>query len=183
MSDCGTDQVLARTRRWLKGFVIGEGLCPFAAEPFRAGRICYRVSTATTLAAVYHDFLVLLDEFCNADPYEQETALLILSRGLVPFDDYIEALAVLECALVEAGLEGHVQLASFHPDYRFAGVDPEDPANFSNRSPLPMFHLIREAGLAAALAAYPHPERIPERNVRHLRRLGLSGIQSLLRND
>lgn len=183
MSDQCVDPALARTRRWLEGFVIAQGLCPFAAAPFHAERICYRVSSATTLDAVYQDFLALLDEFCAADPRLQETALLILSAGLASFDDYLEALGVLEQAIAEAGLEGQVQIASFHPAYCFAEADPDDPANFSNRSPLPMFHLIREAGLTAALESFSDPERIPERNVRHLRQLGLSGIRSLLGDD
>jgi len=183
MSDRCIDSALARTRRWLEGFVIAQGLCPFAVAPFHAGRICYRVSVATTRDAVYQDFLALLDEFCAADPRVQETALLILSAGLASFDDYLEALDVLEQAVAEVGLEGQVQIASFHPAYRFAGADPDDPANFSNRSPLPMFHLIREAGLAAALETFSDPERIPERNVRHLRQLGLTGIRALLEND
>jgi hypothetical protein len=89
----------------------------------------------------------------------------------------------MEQAVTAVGLEGRVQLASFHPDYQFAGVEVDDPANFTNRSPLPMFHLIREDGLAAALETYPAPERIPERNIRHLRRLGIEGVRVLLAGD
>jgi hypothetical protein len=90
-------------------------------------------------------------------------------------------LALAEQAVGEAGLTGVIQLASFHPDYRFAGARADDPANFTNRSPYPMFHLIREDRLEAALASYRHPERIPERNVRRLRALGLEGIRALHR--
>jgi hypothetical protein len=171
------------TRRWLERFVIGQRLCPFAAAPYHANRIAYRVSEACTLDGVFHDFLVTLEECVASDPREQETALLILTRALGVFDDYLDALDLMERAVNEAGLDGRLQLASFHPDYRFEGAAADDPANFSNRSPLPMFHLIREDGLAAALEAYPEPARIPARNIRHLRRLGLDRVRALLSGD
>ena len=173
-------QVRAATRCWLERFVIGLGLCPFAAEPYREGRVAYRVTTATTDEAVYRDFVETVEDLLSHSPRTQETALLILSRGLSDFEDYLEMLEVLEQALADAGLAGTVQLASFHPDYRFEGVDEDDPANYSNRSPYPMFHLIRERELAAALARYPDPESIPARNVARLRALGVDGIRALL---
>jgi hypothetical protein len=182
-----TDAVQARavdlTRRWLERFVIGLGLCPFAAAPYRLDRIAYPVCDDTSLQNIYDAFLRALEALVLADPQEQETALLILSRGLSDFDDYLDALAVLEQAIEEAGLQGVIQLASFHPDYRFEGAGDDDPANFTNRSPYPMFHLIREDGLAAALESYPEPESIPQRNVRCLRELGIGGIRDLLDRD
>jgi hypothetical protein len=182
-----TDAVQARavdlTRRWLERFVIGLGLCPFAAAPYRLDRIAYPVCDDTSLQNIYDAFLRALEALVLADPQEQETALLILSRGLSDFDDYLDALAVLEQAIEEAGLDGVIQLASFHPDYRFEGAGDDDPANFTNRSPYPMFHLIREDGLAAALESYPAPESIPQRNVRCLRELGIGGIRDLLDRD
>jgi hypothetical protein len=182
-----TDAVQARavdlTRRWLERFVIGLGLCPFAAAPYRLDRIAYPVCDDTSLQNIYDAFLRALEALVLADPQEQETALLILSRGLSDFDDYLDALAVLEQAIEEAGLQGVIQLASFHPDYRFEGAEDDDPANFTNRSPYPMFHLIREDGLAAALESYPEPESIPQRNVRCLRELGIGGIRDLLDRD
>jgi hypothetical protein len=171
---------LAATRHWLERIVIGLGLCPFAAAPYRAGRIAYRVCEGETPETIYRAFLGTLEELLAADPQAVETVLLIVPRGLAAFADYLDLLGLLEQALAEAGLEGVVQIASFHPDYRFAGAPPDDPANHSNRSPLPMFHLIREDGLAAALAAYPDPERIPQRNVERLRALGVAGIRRLL---
>ena len=183
MTRYAAEAALDLTRRWLERFVIGQNLCPFAAAPYRAGRIAYKVSDASTLDGVYRDFLITLDDMFASDPREQETALLILTGALVSFEDYLDALDVMERAVAAAGLDGRVQLASFHPDYRFAGVDSDDPANFTNRSPLPMIHLIREDGLAAVLEAYPEPERIPERNIRHLRGLGIEGVKALLGDD
>lgn len=179
----GQAQAVALTRRWLERFVIGLGLCPFAATPYRLERIIYSVCDDAALEDIYRSFLAALEALIMADPQEQETALLILTRGLPAFDDYLDGLAVLEQAVEDAGLDGVIQLASFHPDYRFEGVAPDDPANFTNRSPLPMFHLIREQGLAAALESYPDPELIPQRNVQRLRELGVDGIRALLEKD
>ena len=177
------DPAVAQTQVWLERLVIGQGLCPFAAAPYREGRIAYSVCDADSLEGIYATFLQTLEALVLADPAEQETALLIVSRGLCEFDDYLDVLSLLDQAVVEAGLSGVIQLASFHPCYRFEGVPEADPANYSNRSPLPMFHLIREEGLAEALAAYPDAERIPERNVRHLRELGVDGILSILEGE
>lgn len=180
MSEASAAEALAETRRWLERLVIGLNLCPFAAAPYRQERIAYVVSDAETPETIYQAYLGVLQSLVEADPRVQETALLILTRGLRSFDDYLDTLGVLEQVLVEAGLEGRVQVASFHPDYRFADAAEDDPANFSNRSPFPMFHLIREDGLAAALESYPDPTQIPERNMRRLRALGLTGIRALL---
>ena len=177
------DPAVAQTQVWLERLVIGLGLCPFAAAPYREGRITYSVCDAGSLEGIYEAFLQTLEALVLADPAERETALLIVSRGLCEFDEYLDVLSLLEQAVVEAGLAGVIQLASFHPGYRFEGVPEADPANYSNRSPLPMFHLIREEGLAEALAAYPDPQLIPERNVRRLRELGIEGIRSILRGE
>ncbi len=177
------DDAVARTRRWLERLVIGLNLCPFAAAPYRRGRIAFAVCDTASVEAIYRDFLGTLQTLVESDPDEQETALLIVTQGLDRFDDYLDALALFEHAIAEAGLEGIVQVASFHPDYCFAGAADDDPANFTNRSPFPMFHLIREDGLAAALESYPHPEQIPARNIARLRQLGLAGIRALLDPD
>lgn len=176
-----SEEVVAETRHWLQRIVIGLGLCPFAAAPFSAGRIAYAVCESGDDEAVYQAFVKTLEGLLLASVEEQETALLIVPRGLASFDDYLDVLEMLEQAIEHGGFAGMVQVASFHPGYRFDGAPADDPANYSNRSPYPMFHLIREAGLAAALAAYPDPEQIPERNVARLRELGVEGIQTLLK--
>ncbi len=180
MSGVERERALALTQAWVERFVIGLGLCPFSAAPFRQGRIAYSVCDVDSVDGVYQAFLRTLEALALADPDECETALLIVSRGLAEFDEYLDVLSLLEQALVEAGFEGMIQLASFHPGYRFEGVPADDPANYSNRSPLPMFHLIREQGLAEALASFPDPQRIPERNIRRLRELGVEGILTIL---
>lgn len=180
MTNIDPGEAVAVTQHWLKRFVIRLNLCPFAAAPFRNDRIAYPVCREVSLEEIYPVFLRALEALVLSDPREMETALLILTRGLSDFDDYLDALSTLEQAVSDAGLDGVIQLASFHPDYCFEGVSEDDPANFTNRSPFPMIHLIREDGLDAALASYPWPESIPERNIRFLRDLGVSGIRDLL---
>ena len=172
--DC--DKALAATRRWLEDMVVGEGLCPFAAAPLKAGRVRMICSEATDPEDIYQDFLAELETFLSLDPQQDETGLFVLAHGLADFDDYLDMLAVIEQAIDEAGLAGTIQIASFHPDYVFEGCNADDPANYTNRSPYPIFHLIREAGLAAALESYPNPEAIPERNIARMRELGLAEL-------
>jgi hypothetical protein len=177
--DDGPNSV-ARSRRWIERVVIGLNLCPFAAAPFRAERIAYVTCDAMSLDEIYIAFLETLHDLVLAEPQRKETALLIVTRGLQDFDAYLEALALMERAVIESGLDGVIQVASFHPAYRFDGAPTDDPANYTNRSPLPMFHLIREDGLTAALGSLPRPDRIPQHNVRRLRELGADGIRKLL---
>jgi len=180
MATTGRQVVLERVHAWLDDMVIGLNLCPFAAGPVRAGKVRYTVCDATDAEGIYQAFLTELDTFLQLPADEAETALFILSRGLSDFEDYLDMLATLEDALAEAGLEGVIQLASFHPDYLFEGSDDDDPTNYTNRAPYPIFHLIREAGLEKALASYPNPEAIPERNMARMREIGLAELRRRL---
>ena len=173
------NEVITETRHWLGRIVIGLNLCPFAEQPFKNDRIGYAVCAGESTDEIYRDFVSAIERLL--DPEQgQETALLIVSNALSEFDDYLDLLALLEQSIEEAGLAGLIQLASFHPHYRFDGAADDDPANFSNRSPYPMFHLIREDLMEKALAFYPDPEQIPERNIACLRALGVTGISALL---
>ncbi|HID46497.1 MAG TPA: DUF1415 domain-containing protein [Chromatiaceae bacterium] len=171
-----------QTRCWVKEVVIGLNLCPFAKTTFEAGTIRYQTCNAAAGDAVYAELIEELAVFALLSPEEAETGLFIISTGLMDFGDYLDVLEDAQAALEEAGLDDMLQLASFHPDYCFEGLEDDDPANYTNRSPYPMFHLIRQDGLAAALETWPEPESIPERNVALLREMGLSGVQELLRN-
>jgi len=172
--------VIAATRRWVQEVVIDLNLCPFAARPMAQGAIRYQVCEAAEPAAIYRALLAEVAGFIDLPPEQVETGLFIVPRGLESFDDYLDLLYSADQALPEAGLDGIIQLASFHPDYRFEGAAEDDPANYTNRSPFPMFHLIREAEMARALEGYPDPEQIPERNIRTLRELGLAEMQRRL---
>ena len=119
-------------------------------------------------------------DFAQLPAEAAETGLFILRRGLEDFSEYLLVLEDAEALLRESGVVEMLQLASFHPDYCFDGLDADDPANYTNRSPFPMFHLIRQDGLAAALESWPDPASIPRRNVALLREMGLDAIHKLL---
>ncbi len=163
---------------WFERVVLGQQLCPFAERPWQEGTIRFVVTDASEeislLQALEHE-LQWLDEHP-----EIETTLLILSRALGKFPEYNDFLDRAEELLRSGGWEGHYQIASFHPAYRFAdsrGTD--DPADWSNRSPHPLLHLIREDSLEQALASHPDPEAIPERNVQLLRSLSREQMRAL----
>ena len=147
MTGPATADPLLQTRRWLERVVIGLGLCPFAAAPFNAGRIAYRVSDAQSLDDIHQVFLTQLYELLTSTPQNQETGLLILSRGLRGFDAYLDALAMLEQAVAEAGAEGLVQIPALH-----VGQVEGQPSRAHILDPLELRQLALErprAGIAA----------------------------------
>ncbi|NRA23008.1 MAG: DUF1415 domain-containing protein [Oleispira sp.] len=168
----------ALTRLWVEKLVVGEGLCPFAHPVME--KLHIEECTSQDLAQVTRAFLSLLNEMQLADDEDLPTALFIVSQALADFDDYLDWLFLCEDLLEQSGLEGDIQLASFHPHYEFEGEDTEDMTNYSNRSPLPMIHFIRENHISEALKAVIKPEAIPERNKRHMRRLGKEGLLQLM---
>ena len=172
------DQALTATRAWVETFVVARNVCPFAGREVARDTIRYVAVDAGDWEGALHR-LVAECERLDESP-EIETTLLVLTPGLEAFDDYLDFLAVAEALLDDQGFEGTYQLASFHPDYCFEGVEEEDPANFTNRSPYPMLHLLREAGLERALEHYPDPEAIPERNVAEMRELGGEALAAAL---
>jgi len=157
------------TRTWIEDVVVALDLCPFAAAPLREGRVRFRVSDATTageLASHLSDELRRLD---REAPEAIETTILLHPHVLRDFEEYNRFLDVADWLLGRLGLAGTIQIASFHPDYRFAGAAPDDPANATNRSPHPMLHLLREASVEAAVRSHPDPRGIPRRNAEKLR--------------
>jgi hypothetical protein len=161
---------LSATRAWVEDFVVARDVCPFAGRELSRDTIRLREVNASDWESA---LLTLVDECRHLDATpDVEPTLLVLVPGVEDFDDYLDLLAVAEALLAQQGYEGIYQLASFHPDYCFENAEPEDAANFTNRSPWPMLHLLREANLEEALAHYPDPEAIPERNIVEMRRLG-----------
>jgi len=140
----------------------------------RRDAIHYALAESAELEGLLHE---LVDECrqLDADP-AIATTLLIAPAGMSDFGDYLDWLELAERLLEDLGYRGIYQLASFHPDYVFDGVEDDDPANATNRSPYPMLHLLREAELERALASHPDPEAIPERNVTLLRAAGSSAL-------
>lgn len=177
MSSAATsaDTVVAATRHWLERAVIGLNLCPFAKSVYVKEQVRYVVSTATQAPDVMDDLereLRLLEE---SEPAQLDTTLLILPDAVADFLDFNDLLYFAERLLASLGLEGTLQIASFHPQYQFADTDPDDIENYTNRAPYPILHLLREDSIARAVAAFPDAADIYERNQATMRRLGHEG--------
>jgi len=176
-----TKIAIEKTDAWLRDWVIELNLCPFARHPYEQGKVDIVSSEESDVESVFRFVLSELDRLQQAAPEELETTLVVIENALTAFDQYLDFLQLLESAISESGLEGIVQIASFHPDYCFEGVAEDDAANYTNRSPFPMFHLIREESLEKAVAAYPEPEKIPLGNIQLLRKMGIGEILSRYR--
>ena len=174
-----SDAALAETRAWVERAVIGLQLCPFARAPQGKGRVRYAISAAVDAEALMADLVAELNRLVEAPAERTETTLLVHPRALADFDDYNDFLGLADEALAALDLDGVVQIASFHPDYRFADSAPDDIANATNRSPFPMLQLLREESIERALAAFDAPESIYEANILTLRRLGHAGWAAL----
>lgn len=172
-------RVIAETRDWIEKAVIGLNLCPFAKAVYVSDRIRYCVSEAHSEDSLLADLSRELRALQAADPQTCETVLLILPGVLGDFLDYNDFLDVADATVEALGLAGEIQIASFHPRYQFAGSGPDDVENYTNRSPYPMLHLLRESSVERAALASPDVDAIPARNIETLRRLGLEGWRRL----
>jgi hypothetical protein len=168
------------TRLWLERAVIGLNLCPFAKAVHVKEQIRWVESPATDTGQLREDLVRELALLAASDPERVETTLLIHPNVLADFLDYNDFLDVADAAVEALGLDGVLQVASFHPGYRFAGTAPDAVENLSNRSPHPMLHLLREDSIDRAVAAYPDAAAIYERNIETLRGLGFEGWRRLL---
>lgn len=168
--------VVAHTVDWVREFVIGEGLCPFAGSPLAAGQIRFTVSQATTPTQLLGDLNRAVDHLRATAPKTTDTTLLIHPEVLTDYRDYLDFLDLATTWMHKQGYDGELQLASFHPNYQFAGTPADDPAHATNRSPYPMLHLLREASVTRAVASHPNPEGIWQRNVDHLRELARNSL-------
>lgn len=168
-----------RTMDWIRSFIMEYNICPFASRVVEQGTLTITVlqeeDTLSALEAVMSAFRCL-----DSHP-GIETMLLVIPVFLADFYDYLDFVATAEDKMQELGYEGVYQLATFHPDYCFAGVDAQDVTNYSNRSPYPMLHLLREASLDKAIDYYGNTEAIPEHNMETLRKLGIKNMLALLK--
>lgn len=172
---------IAETRAWVERAVIGLKLCPFALSPARKGLIRYATSEATTPEALVKDLTAELRLLAASSPAEIETTLLIHPQALVNFRDYNDFLDVADQVLSSLGLEGELQIASFHPQYQFAGTEPDDLGNATNRSPYPTLHVLRESSISRAVDAFGDTDAIAESNMVTLENLGREGWETLQR--
>lgn len=178
MSDSQT--LIDQTKAWLSSVIIEHRLCPFAKREFDRGRISYRVVETSDLSIQLENLIAECEELDADDG--RETSLLIFPTGLSDYLDYLDMLDIANALMAKQGYEGVYQLASFHPDYLFAGAEIDDPSHYTNRSPYPMLHILREASLEVVLKTYPNPEEIPDRNIELTRSIGLDAMKALLAN-
>lgn len=173
------DAILVDTQRWLERAVIGLNLCPFAKSVFVKKQIRYALTAATTadelLAELEHEFALLAD----TAPAQLDTTLLNHPRVMASFIDYHFFLGEAAALIRRLDYDGIFQIASLHPQYEFAGSASDDIANYTNRSPYPTLHLLRESSIDRAVAAFPQAETIFERNIETMERLGHDGWRQL----
>lgn len=173
---------IEHTRQWLEKAVIGLNLCPFARAPYVQDLVHFEVSSARTPEALLDHLVMALQELAAMPAEVRETTLLIHPWVLTDFEDYNDFLAVADHALTVLDLEGVIQIASFHPHYRFADTAPEAIDNYSNRSPYPILHLLREDSVAWAAERMADPDEIYRNNISRLRALGKEGWRDLWRD-
>lgn len=173
------EAVIAATRQWIEKAVIGLNLCPFAKAVYVKNQVRYVVSHASHLDGLLEDLDRELDFLAAADPEAVDTTLLIHPTLLGDFLDFNDFMQLAEAAVEEHDLDGMIQIASFHPRFQFEGTAPDDIGNFTNRAPFPILHLLREASIARAVAAFPEAETIYQRNIETLEKLGHAGWDAL----
>ncbi len=180
--------VVAAITRWLEEAIIGMQLCPFAAKPWREGKVRIAVGTGRDAEEAVRDVLEeafqLLEPEPDVPPEEPgpprpETTLLALPAARLDFETLLDVAATTEAILEEAGAAGMLQVITFHPDYRFEGEADEEPGAYTNRAPVALVHLLREDEVSAAVEQHPDTLAIPERNVARLRELGLDRIRAM----
>jgi hypothetical protein len=177
MTNAPENMPIARTKRWIQEVVIGLNFCPFAAKPFKDEVIRYVTLDQMGSKEVMENLINechFLRENTNWD-----TSLLILSNGFESFEDYLDLVDLCEQLMAKEGFEGEFQVASFHPSYLFAGSDELDPANYTNRSPYPMLHLLREDDLEIAIEKHVDVDSIPEENIKKANNLGIEYFKKL----
>jgi uncharacterized protein len=175
-------QMIEQTRHWLERAVIGLNLCPFAKAVHVKQRIRYVVSSALDQQTLLVDVLEELQRLYDAQIDDIETTLLIIPHVFQDFLQFNDFLDYAEQAVGELSLDGEIQIASFHPEYQFAGTSPWDVENYTNRSPWPCLHLLRESSVARAVATYPDTAQIYQRNIETLKKLGREGWEKLMRD-
>jgi uncharacterized protein len=180
MNHTDTEIVIAKTKKWIIDVVIGCNFCPFAGREVKRDSIHYEVLQNATQESVLES---VMHSFHKLDDNENiETSLLILPGSFESFDDYLQLLDMTNSLLEEQDYEGIYQVASFHPQYLFAGSHNEDPSNYTNRSPYPMLHFLREDSVSKAIDSYPDIDEVPNRNIAFTQEKGLQYMIQLLGN-
>lgn len=171
------ETAIAQTQAWVRDLIVAHNICPFARRELERQSIRYQV-----VRAPLEEALAALIEECQIldNDADVETTLLIYPDHFKFFEPYLDFVDLANELLVQQGYEGVYQLATFHPHYCFADAEPDDAANYTNRAPFPMLHLLREASLETALQFVENPEQIPERNIEFTRELGTEKLKEIL---
>jgi len=173
------EQVRQRTLRWLEDAIIGLQFCPFAAPVFRESRIHIAVADARAFDDAIRAVLGEIDALLSTSSAERATTLVVFPQALTSFDDYLDAIDLLDGLLDESGVRGILQLASFHPHYCFANTPSDAIDNMTNRSPYPIVHILREEDVSHAVDQHPDTEEIPQRNIARLRDMGWDEVRAM----
>jgi len=177
------EKIIATTQQWLERAVIGLNLCPFAKAVHVKKQIRYVVSSATTPEDLLKELISELELLAESSAEKIDTTLLIHPHVLTDFLDYNDFLHVADETLEELDLAGELQIASMHPHYQFADTQPDDMENYTNRSPYPTLHLLRESSVDKAVAAFPEADQIFEKNIETMKKLGHEGWDKLWQSE
>jgi uncharacterized protein len=172
-------QTIDDTRAWLVRAVIGLNLCPFAKAVHVKDQIRYVVSDATHIDALCDDLLAELELLAEAAPEKIDTTLIILPQVMSDFLDFNDFLGVADTIVEELELDGILQVAPFHPQFQFEATEADDITNFTNRSPYPTLHLLREDSVSRAVEAFPDELTISQTNIETMQTLGHAGWKQL----
>jgi hypothetical protein len=164
---------------WIEEAVIGLDLCPFAAQPVESESLRVAVVEAWDFERAVRASLDELERLVEADTDEISTTLVAFSEAFSDFETFLDAAAVVRELVGEAGLEGVVQVATFHPDYQFADTEPNELGNYTNRAPYPTLHFLREEDVTAAVGRHPDPDSIPQRNIETLESMGRQEVEAM----
>lgn len=174
------DKIISITQKWLETFVLGLNLCPFARHPYRNGKIRFVVFENENLEHLTELLVKEMAYLEKTPPSVCETTLIILRDGLKDFEEYLDYLEMAEYVLEQIDLSHVFQVASFHPDYQFEETLPNDAENYTNRSPYPMLHILREDSVERAIEAFPEVGDIPAQNIETMNKLGTEKIKKML---
>ena len=169
------------TKAWILNFVIQLNLCPFAKVPFEKDRIRYIVFEGSSLEKLLELLIEESNQLLQSDPALTETTIIIIKDFLKDFRAYLDVVGLSEDLLTSTGMDYDIQIASFHPDYQFAGTEKDTLSNFTNRSPFPLLHLLRADRLEKAIEAYGDTSKIPENNISTLEKMGFEALQNILK--
>ncbi len=183
MSDEALHEIELLTRRWVENIVIGLNLCPFAKGVYVKDQVKIHIASTQDVADISQVLTQLLSELASVPAQQIDTTLLVLPYAFDSFYEFNDYLDVADQLLDELNLVGEIQIVNFHPQYQFAGTQVDDMSNYTNRSPYPILHLIREQSIDRAVSQFPDAAVIFERNIAMMEELGLDGWHKLLQTD